>query len=722
MRHSTLDRRLVRAVLVLFVVPTLAVGAILVVLYRQGVYDDNPAALVLTAAVGFVTMMAYLATVAHTLGRSLVRTLQEIRLGTELVATVNPDHRLEVRTGDELEVLAEEINRMADRVREARRGLADEVARATRDLAAEREALARVLEALGEGAVLATPDGRVSLANRAAQALLGGGLLGGNLFDVVDREKIALFLGRLRAGGSRAERFTLHPAGGGVLDTVMTPLGDGEGRVIGFILLLRDVTRPVHADEARRRLVGDALREIRDPMASIRSLSETLLGDSALAGGPAVRLIEAIHAEALRLSRLLRRLDEPGPLGLVHPPWQLEEVSVADLTAMVRRRLEQEGAGPLAIHDGGALPPIRAEASALSGALAGLARAVLARRAPGGGAWLRPAGRGRVVQIEVSAEGRAAVTDLDPHLDAPPEGAPPGRRPVREVVRQHAGEVWAYADADRLGFRITLPAAEPGPSVAPGGEPTAASGGTFVGAGTVSGVEEDREAPERPEFYDFSLFEQVAHDLAPDVRDRPLGDLAFVAFDTETTGLRPDEGDRIVSIAGVRIRGGAVRRGETFDALVNPGRPVPPASVRFHGITDAMVGDAPPLDVVLPAFLRFTEGAVLVGHEVSFDLHCLAIETRRLGLPPIPATRGVLDTLLLSEALHGPLAGHGLDRVARRLGVVVRGRHSALGDALATAEVFVRLVELLERRGIRTLGEATDAMRRARRGAEGPNA
>jgi DNA polymerase III subunit epsilon len=127
-----------------------------------------------------------------------------------------------------------------------------------------------------------------------------------------------------------------------------------------------------------------------------------------------------------------------------------------------------------------------------------------------------------------------------------------------------------------------------------------------------------------------------------------------------------------------------------------------------------MVADAPPLDVVLPAFLRFVGGAVLVGHQVSFDLRFLAVEADRLGLPPVGLTHPVLDTRLLSEVVHGPLGAHGLDAVADRLGVAVRGRHSALGDALATAEIFVRLVELLRRRGVRTLGEAIEASRRAR--------
>lgn len=717
MQRSALDRRLFAVVLLLFFVPTAAVGVVLALLYRAGLYPERPIPLLVTGVVGLAAVLAYLGAVTHLLARSLVRTLEEIRLGTELIGTVNPDHRVAVRTGDEFQALAEEVNRLADRLGDARRGLADEVARATRELAAEREALARVLAALGDGALLATLEGRVSLANQAAQALLGPDLLGRNLFDLVDREKVTLFLERLRTRASAAERFTLEPAGGGVLDTVMTPLADGQGRLNGFVLLLRDVTRPVRLDEVRRRLLGEALREIRDRVASVRSLSETLLADPGLTGDTR-RVLDAIQVEAVRLSGVVRRLDGPAGLGLGISTL-LEEVSVADLTAMVQRRLEREGAGSIAFEapPGEAPPAIRAEASALSETLAQLARAVLLRRVAGRHAWIRAATRGRVVQIDVGAEGGGAVADLDPLLDAAQKGAP--GRPLREVVHRHAGEAWAYADGDRVGFRITLPVAEP-EAPAEGEEPRAAPPRVaFVGAGTASAGGAWREEPERPEFYDFSLLEEAARDLAPGTRDRPLDLLDYVVFDTETTGLSPETGDRIVSIAGVRVRAGVVRRGETFDALVNPGRGVPAGSTRFHGITDAMVEDAPPLDVVLPAFLRFAGGAVLAGHEVSFDLHFLALESRRLGLPPLPAGRGVLDTLLLSEVVHGPLERHGLNAVAERLGVVIRGRHSALGDALATAEVLLRLVELLKRRGIRTFGEATDAMRRVRRGLAG---
>jgi DNA polymerase-3 subunit epsilon len=164
----------------------------------------------------------------------------------------------------------------------------------------------------------------------------------------------------------------------------------------------------------------------------------------------------------------------------------------------------------------------------------------------------------------------------------------------------------------------------------------------------------------------------------------------------------------------VRVRGGSIRRGEVLDLLVNPRRPIPLASVRFHGITDGVIAHAPPIELVLPAVLRFLEGSVIVGHQVWFDLRFLTLATSHLGLPALVPGRAVLDTAALSRIVHRHLEGHGLDAVAARLGVAVRGRHSALGDALTTAEIFVRLIEILRHRGIRTLGEALDASRRAR--------
>ncbi len=714
MPRWNLERKLVVGVLVLFLIPTLLAGAITVGLYRRGVFEDV-SALILTAVIGFAAMMGYLGVMTHTIGRSLVRTLLEIQRGTELMATVNPEHRHRIQTGDELESVAEEINRMADRVRDARLGLEAEVARATGDLHAERAKLSAILGELDEGVVVATLEGRVTLVNRAAQQMLGGEpLLGRSLFDFVDRETVMHFHTRLSAGQGAAERFTLHPVGGAVLQAGMTSLVAAEGEATGFILALRDVSRPAREDEARQRLLDDALHDLRGSLSSIRSLSESLLGDPAT-NAPAGPLLAAIHSEAVRLSELVSVTGGSSRLGLARAPWHFEEVTVADLLAMSLRRFKGQGGDAGAVEVGEVepgLPSLRAEVSALSVGLAHLLRTVSGYREPAGRMWLAPVRRGGVLQMEAGAEATVAVADLEGSLDTPIALGRERRLTARDIVRRHAGEVWAYADAGRAGFRLTLPMEGDRPTTVVTEEDSIRVT-RFMGAGMVSGAGALPPRQERPELYDFSFFDQMERHVLTSDRERQLEELTFVVLDTETTGLRPDD-DRIVSLAGVKVRGGSVRPSEFFDALVKAGRPVPAASSRLHGITDAMLADAPPIDVVLPAFERFAEGAVLVGHEIWFDLQFLARAADRIGLPPLTVTHPILDARWLSQTVHGSASGHTLEAAAARLGVVIEGRHSALGDALATAKVFVRLLPLLKKRGIVTLGQALDAARAAR--------
>ena len=142
-----LERKVTLAVLGLLRPATLVASLALLFLYRHGVLEE-PRAPLTAVLIGLAAMMAYLALVARGLGASLVRTIEDLRHGAELMVTVNPDHRLEVRTGDELESLAREINRLADPLRLARDGLAEHLEVETRVLRTERSRLTAVLDGL----------------------------------------------------------------------------------------------------------------------------------------------------------------------------------------------------------------------------------------------------------------------------------------------------------------------------------------------------------------------------------------------------------------------------------------------------------------------------------------------------------------------------------------------------------------------------------------------
>jgi CBS domain-containing protein len=188
----------------------------------------------------------------------------------------------------------------------------------------------------------------------------------------------------------------------------------------------------------------------------------------------------------------------------------------------------------------------------------------------------------------------------------------------------------------------------------------------------------------------------------------PLIALDAVVLDTETTGLDPAKAS-IVEIAVVPIGAGRVDAARTLRRLVRPGLPIPPEASRIHGIDDAMVASAPPFNDVWSEFMQLIGGSILIGHTIGFDLAVLNKECAHAGLKwRIPRA---LDTRLLAELVEPNLAGFTLDQLAAWLGVAVEKRHSAAGDALTTARIFLALLPRLRDAGVRTLAEAEQACR-----------
>ena len=128
--------------------------------------------------------------------------------------------------------------------------------------------------------------------------------------------------------------------------------------------------------------------------------------------------------------------------------------------------------------------------------------------------------------------------------------------------------------------------------------------------------------------------------------------------------------------------------------------------IPIHGIRPEMVADAPTIDRILPAFHAFAADTVLVAHNAAFDMRFLQLQEQATG---VVFEQPVLDTLLLSALVHPQQDSHGLEAIAERLGVAMLGRHTALGDAIVTAEIFLKLLPLLAERGILTLGQARQA-------------
>lgn len=140
-------------------------------------------------------------------------------------------------------------------------------------------------------------------------------------------------------------------------------------------------------------------------------------------------------------------------------------------------------------------------------------------------------------------------------------------------------------------------------------------------------------------------------------------------------------------MGAVRIVNGRLLSDEVFEELVNPGRDIPVASYRIHGIHQEMVAEKDPIETVLPRFRQFVSDTVLVGHNIAFDMKLLKLKENATR---IRFTNPVLDTLLLSAVLHPMYEQHDMESIAQRLGISIVGRHTALGDALTTAEIFFK--------------------------------
>lgn len=188
----------------------------------------------------------------------------------------------------------------------------------------------------------------------------------------------------------------------------------------------------------------------------------------------------------------------------------------------------------------------------------------------------------------------------------------------------------------------------------------------------------------------------------------PLVAIDAVVLDTETTGLDPAKA-RIVQIGAVRIRQGKIVAEDTFDVLVNPQVPIPPATTAVHHIDDSMVADARIFDDVRADLETFTGGSIILGHSIGFDLAILRREYLR-GDRDWRQPRS-LDTRLLAQIANRALPDFSLDMIASWLGVDITDRHTALGDAMATAAVFQALIPHLRRENIRTVAEAENACR-----------
>lgn len=659
--------------------------------------------LILLAATGFL---------AQWLTHAYFRPLRRLAEGARIIASSNPAFRTEVHGPAEVRQLAQAINLLAEQRESALKDVAAHIAQAHAELDEERNRLAALMSELAHSVVVCNAEGLILLYNQRARELFRGGVrsvgdrlppayigLGRSLFSLIERDLVAHSIEYLSARVAQGEAqpvsvFMIASGAGRLLRARMAPVtataGGGKPgsamEISGYVLLLEDVSEEVALGERRDRLQQRLLENARAVLASIRAAAENLLNYPDADAARRQQFTVIINEEAHRLGAELDQATREYS-GAIKSHWSPEQVRAVDLVDLIRRRIESQYGLETHAAELDTEAWVNVDSYTMMLAVCALARRLAEELGV------------RTLRFRVTAVDRSVHLELEWKAARLPaatalawEGAPldsaggSDSLTFREVLQRHHGESW-YENDPASGysrFHMLLPPAAPDrpPALPP-----------------------SRDS--RPEYYDFDLFNQPGQ--TPELDDLPLRKLTYTVFDTETTGLDPSAGDEIISIGAVRIVNGRLLASEIFDQLVDPQRPITEASARIHGIRPEMLQGQPTLKPVLSAFYRFCEDTALVGHNAAFDLRFLQLKEEATG---VRFTQPVLDTLLLSAVLHGDLESHVLEAIAERYGINVVGRHTAVGDAIVTGEIFLRMIPLLEGRGIVTLRQAREASQR----------
>ena len=663
-------------------------------------------------AVGWLIGLGLVAGVLRVLHRRYVGAPYQLLEETRVVLAATTPQKLKPRGTAEMQALASAVNELAAQRDQLRGDMTEQVAQASVRVQQEKDRLAALMAELNQSVVVCNRDGRILLYNQRARqqfralsqepGLADGTELvgiGRSIYAVFDRQLLAHALERIhqsmvRGVASPSAQFVTTTQGGQLLRVQVAPVRSGgsdavagdaaQAVVSGFVLMLNNVTASVEEEAARDQLLHGLTEGSRASLANIQAAVD-MLGYSDLEPAMRERFLGVVRDEVGAMGRRITDLAQRATQRL-KTRWPMEDMLGADLAAAAQRQIAAHCTCPVTLDAVDTSLWLKVDSYTLLQALTYLAHRLvdefevrfLQLR-------LQAAGAHAQLDLVWSGQAMSNETVMSWEMDTMRFGSERSPLTVRDVIERHGGEMWFERERARhqAFFRFMLPLA------------------SVQGVVDAALGESDFS---RPEYYDFDLFQMSEEGSALD--DRLLSELTYTVFDTETTGLNPAGGDAIIQLGAARIVNGKLLRQECFEQLVNPGRPIPAASIPIHGISEDMVVDKPRIGEVLPVFHAFAQDTVLVAHNAAFDMRFLQLQEEATG---IAFHQPVLDTLLLSAVVHPHQDSHRLEAIAERFNVTVLGRHTALGDALVTAEIWLRLIPLLKEQGIHTLRQAREA-------------
>ncbi|MEO1291870.1 MAG: exonuclease domain-containing protein [Pseudomonadota bacterium] len=564
--------------------------------------------------------------------------------------------------------------------------LEEAAARERERIAQERARLEEVVRDVPVGCLLCSEAHRIVLFNQQAVDLLdtiGEVGLSRDLFSLLHEGPVLAAIDWLkRSRGNDPAEFLCTTRGGERMFQARLRLCPGPAAVNGgegYVLTLNDVTYELADHAGREMLLRDVFDQIRRPAANISSTVAALglpeTADPKRRQALQAAVVGEVKALATAITTLGQRYETRAATW-----WPMAEISTDGILAAVRARCVAEEIPLIASADPFTL---RCDGFALARLLGDLAQRLTAsgeRQKITLSALRDTDSDGALFVLSWDGEG-VQIGELEAWLDTPLSGGYSGLT-LRDALRSHGTDLWPEEIGDDRP-RLVLPVRSPGEAEAKADAP----------------FDRRLESGARTHFYDFGLFTPMSGDT-----DIPLDRLEYVVFDSETTGLLPYDGDEIVQLAGVRIVNNRLLGDDRFDLLVDPGRPIPASATAIHGICEDQIRGAPTPAETTERFVRFCGDAALIAHNARFDLAFLNRYCATMGQDWQPV---VLDTVLMSAILFGQSAEHSLDALAERFGVTFpeATRHTALGDALVTGDVALKMLAMLRGRGVERLSD-----------------
>lgn len=597
-----------------------------------------------------------------------IRPLKRMAAEAGVIYASNPSHRININGSKDIITLARVINDFADMFENLNKTITEQILTAREETEKERNLLAAIMSELPHGVIICNKSGQILLFNSLAKKLFSPWTstqgtenfigLGRSIFHLLDKKLIAHAIGeiqeRLNSQKKSVSSFFITPIYTGDLISVEAiPILDNDSAMTGFILTVQDISPDIQKYET-----------IDTQLSEFQATLEKEIGTSS----------DRVEKKYHQVSTIIR------DLSLLRLP--LTTLNLKNFLRTLQRKAGHECDIRINIFNDQWNTRLLADAYSLTRAFIFLFQN-LSRL-------LAQTEFNLVISYPASAIGFAIswddsvcqLVDIDAIMHHRINALP------------GFGYVLKFNNA-----RITL--------VSPDKD-TCSGINIIAKAGKKSLLPFKKRAPvmagSRPEFYDFDLFN--VETSSKNLLDTSLKALNYTVFDTETTGLNPDGGDEIISIGAVRIVNNRIVYQDFFEELVNPKRDIPMKSYRIHGINYEMVMGKDPIERVLPRFRQFAADTVLLGHNIAFDMKMLKVKETSTG---IRFNNPTLDTLLLSAVLHPIHEQHDIENIAKRLGVNIIGRHTALGDAITTAEIFKRLIPILNSNGILTLKDAVKA-------------